>query len=163
MVKESRKIKFNIIDVVIILFIILAVIGIFIRYDIADDINFNASGETFEIEFIVEKILSGTEVYLQAGEKFYINIERTEIGMVKEIIDIREAVENVPTNHGEIVKSTLPDRVDVTGIMTSRGRTTADGSIMLNGNIFVTENKEFFIHTGKRECWIRVMSIKKVD
>jgi len=160
MLKENKK--FNIIDIIIVLFMILAVVGIFIRYDIADDINFGATGEEFEIEFFVKNIQSGTEDYLRAGEKFYINIESTEIGEVIEIIDVRDAVEYVETVDGNLVTSTLPERVDVTGVMRSRGRTTSEG-VMLNGNVFVTHNKEFFIHTGMREVWITVTDIKKVN
>jgi hypothetical protein len=162
MVKDNRKLKFNIIDLIIILFMILAIIGIIIRYDLADDINFGATGEEFDIEFMVMNIQRGTEDYLQAGEKFYITIESIFIGEVTDIIDVRGAVEYVETTDGNIVGSTIPERVDVTGVMRSRGRTTKEG-VMLNGNIFVTANTRHFIHTGKRECWIVIMDVQPVN
>ena len=163
MVRENKKSKFNIIDLIIVLLMALAIVGIFLRYNIADDINFNATGEVFEIEFYAPAMLSGTEDYLYAGEKFHINIESMLIGEIKEIIDVREAVINVTNAEGDIVKSTSPNRVDVTGIMISKGRTTKDGNIMLNGNIFVSEGKDFLAHTSMRECTIYIMDIKKID
>jgi hypothetical protein len=162
MVKENKKARFNIIDLVIVLFVILAAAGIVYRYNLADRINLNANSETFEIEFFIGNIMSGTEDYLYPGEKFYINTESIEIGTVKEILDVRDAVTYVAGLEGDLTKSYLPGRVDVTGIMTSKGRTTKEG-YMVNGNIFVAEGKEFLIHTGKRECTITVMSIKPVS
>lgn len=162
MVKENKKLKLNIIDIIIVLFMILAVIGIFYRYNIADEINFNANSETFEIEFLVENVRRGTEDYLKTGEKFYINIESIEIGTVKEIIDVRDAEWYMETSESEMVRTTLPERVDVTGVMQSKGRTTKEGNVMINGNSFVSQGTKFFIHTGKRECWITVMNVTKV-
>ena len=163
MVKENKKPRFNIIDIIIILIMILAVAGIIIRYDIADDINFNATGETFEIEFFVHDILKGTEEYLQAGETFYITIDSIELGTVTEILDVRDTVSYVETVGGDIVESFLLERVDVTGIMRSTGRTTREGNVMINGNAFVAPGTNFFIHTGKRECWITVMDVRPVS
>jgi hypothetical protein len=163
MVKENRKFRFNIIDLIIVLFMILAVIGIIIRYDIADDINFNASGETFEIEFYVSDIRAGSEEFLQAGETFYITIDSIELGTVLRLTDVREAIVYLETSEGDIVQSFAPGRVDVTGIMRSTGRTTREGNIMLNGQSFVAPGAHFFVHTGKRECWITIMSIERVD
>ena len=162
MVKDNKKFKFNIIDLIIILFIALALAGIIIRYDLADDINFGATGEVFEIEFMVIDILRGTEHYLQAGETFYINIDSVPIGEVIEIIDVQDSVRYVQTSGGDVVRSSVSERVDVTGVMRSTGRTTKEG-VMLNGNIFVTANARFFIHTGKRENWIMVMNVKPVS
>ena len=162
MVKDNKKFKFNIIDLIIILFIILAVTGIIIRYDLADDINFGATGEEFEIEFMVMDVMRGTEDYLQAGETFYIDITSIPIGEVIDIIDVRDSVRYVQTTEGDIVTSSVQERVDITGVMRSRGRTTREGT-MINGNIFVTANTRFFIHTGKRECTIIVMNVKPVN
>ena len=162
MVKDNKKFKFNIIDLIILLFVILAVAGIIIRYDLAEDIRFRATGEEFEIEFMVMNIQGGTERYLQAGERFYIRLESIEIGQVIDIIDVREAVRYVETIRGDIVRSSSPERVDVTGVMRSRGRTAA-GGVMLNGNEFVTVNSTLFIHTGRRECWIIITDIRPVS
>ena len=160
---KEKKSKFNIIDLIIILFIVLAVFGIFMRYNLADEINFNAYGETFEIEFLIGDIQEASQDYIIAGEKFYINIESLEIGEIKDILDVRNpAPIYVEDWHGNITKSELPGRIEVIGIMTSRGRTTKDGDVMINGNSYVAPNKEYLVHTGKWEGTIRVLSVTKV-
>ena len=164
--KESKekKARFNIIDLLIILFIILAAFGIVMRYNLADDIYFNAYGETFEIEFLIGDIQEASQDYLQAGETFYINVESLEIGTIKEILDVRNPAPGYDKDvNGNILKTELPGRIEITGIMISKGRTTKDGDVMINGNSFVGPNREFLVHTGKWEGMIRIMNVTKVS
>jgi len=162
---KEKKPGFNIIDVSIILFVVAALVGIAMRYNLADKINFNANGEVFEIEFITGwDIQEASQQYFEPGVSFYINIDSVKIGEIKEILDIRNpAVNYVEDLHGNIVESELPGRIDVRGVMRSTGRITKDGDYMINGNQFVAPNKEFLVHTGNLEVWVRIISVKKVD
>lgn len=164
MIKEKeKKSGFNIIDLIIILFVILAVVGIFMRYNLADQINLNANGDTFEIEFVIWNIQEASQQYLHSGKSFYITIESIKIGEITEILDVRNpAVFYAENGRGEVIKTEYPGRIDVTGIMTSTGRSTKDGN-MINGNLFVAPNKEFLVHTGEWEGIINVISVKKIN
>ena len=160
---KEKKPGFNIIDVLIILFVAAALVGIAMRYNLADRINFDANGETFEIEFVSGwNMQEASQQYFEPGVSFYINIDSVKIGEIKEIFDIT-AFEYVEDFHGNIVKSEVPGRIDVSGIMRSTGRITKDGDFMINGNQFVAPNKEFLVHTGYLEGWVRIVSVKKVD
>ncbi|MCL2813921.1 MAG: DUF4330 domain-containing protein, partial [Oscillospiraceae bacterium] len=162
--KEKKPgFKFNIIDLIIILFVAAALVGIAMRYNLADKINLNANGETFEIEFITGwNIQEASQQYFEPGVSFYINIDSIKIGEIKEILDIRNpAFDEVVDLRGNIVKTEVPGRIDVIGVMKSTGRTTKEGNVMINGNQFVAPNKEFLVHTGYIEGWIRIISIKK--
>ena len=163
-IEKEKKVRFNIVDLIIVLFIILAAAGIVIRYNLADEIQFNAFGETFEIEFLIGDIQEASQDFLKVGEKFYINIDSLEIGEITEILDIRNpAPVYIENNGGDIKKSEKEGRIEVVGILTSKGRITEDGDIMINGNSFVAANKEFFVHTGKWEGSMRVLSVRKVS
>jgi len=160
---KEKKSGFNIIDLIIVLFVLLAAVGIALRYNLADNIYLNATGEIFEIEFETrENIQEASQDYLKPGVKFYINIESTEIGTIKEILEIRNpALGYEALSNGDVVQTDLPGRIDVKGIMESKGRITKEG-FMINGNSFVAPGKEFLIHTGELEVWIRVITVKKV-
>ena len=162
---KEKKPGFNIIDVIIVLFIAAALAGIAMRYNLADTINLNANGETFEIEFITAwDIQEASQRYFEPGVCFYVNIDSIKIGEIKEILDVRNpALEHVVDLSGTIVETEKPGRIDVIGVMKSSGRITKDGEFMINGNQFVAPNKEFFVHTGNLEGWIRIISVKKVD
>jgi hypothetical protein len=161
---REKKAGFNIIDVLIILFLILAAVGIVLRFNLTDKINLNAKGDIFEIEFVtMDNIQEASQDYLKPGVKFYINIESIEIGMIKEILEIRNPAQGVEKLvNGDLLKTDLPGRIDVRGIMESRGRSKDEG-VMINGNSFVAPGKEYFIHTGMLEVGIRIVSIKKVN
>ena len=160
---KEKKSGFNIVDLLIVLFVILAAAGIVMRYNLADEIQFNALGETFEIEFKIGPIQEASRKYLKPGEKFYINIEGLEIGTIKEILDITDpAVDYDTVINGTVIRTELPGRIEVTGVMTSKGRTTRDGDIYLNGNSFIAAGGEFLANTGKLEVTVRILSVKKV-
>jgi len=163
--KDGRKprLRFNIIDLIIILFMLLAIVGIAWRYNIADQVNFRARGATFEIEFHIASIMRGTEYSIRAGERFYVGIDSVEIGVIWEILDVRDAVAYVEMLDGTIVRTYVPERVDVTGIMRSVGRVSPEGNYLIGGTRHVSANSTFFVHTGRRENWITVISVRVLD
>ena len=160
---RTRKAGFNIIDLLIVLFIVLAAVGIVMRYKLADKVNLNATGDKFEIEFMIENIQKASEDYLTAGTPFYINTDSIKIGEIKEILDVRDAVHILSDLNGNVIKSELPGRIDVTGVMTCYGRTVKEGGYMLNGNSFVAPGKMYLVHTGKLSVNITIMNIEKVN
>ena len=162
MAKENKKVRFNIIDLIIILFVILALVGIFLRYDMADQLNLSARGEVFEVEFIVRDIMRGTEHHLHPGATLHIGIDSVPLGVITEIWDVRDSLESVNDIYGEIMRSYQPDRVDVIGVMRSTGRTTSEGYRLINGNAFVTTGSWWLAHTGFREVVIRVIDVTTV-
>ena len=165
MTAKPKRFRFNIIDVSIILVIIFIFIGIFLRYDLAKNINFQANQDKFELEFIIEDIQEYSQNYLTAGESFYVTISSIKIGDIKEILDIRPAEIFVKTQDNEsvgIVKSERPGRIDVTGVLTCYGR-KVDTGYMINGSIYCAAGKEFLIHTGPLETTITVLSMNPVE
>ena len=163
--EKEKKAKLNVIDLLIILFIIAALVGIAMRYNLADTININAGEEIFDIEFISGwNMQEASQQYFEPGVPFYINIDSIKIGEIKEILDIRNpALQHIEDLHGNIIETEVPGRIDVIGIMRSTGRITKDGEFMINGNQFVAPNKEFLVHSGSLEVWIRIISVTKVD
>lgn len=165
MVNREVKPKFNIVDLLIILFLILAAAGIVWKFNLADEINFNATGDIFEVEFVTaSNIQEASQEYFKAGEKFYINIDSIEIGEIIEILDIRNPAEWYDSDlNGVIIETEQPGRIDVRGVMQSKGRVKSDGEVLINGNVSIAPNKEFLAHTGMWEGYIRIVSIKKIN
>jgi hypothetical protein len=161
---KVRKTRFNIIDLVIVLFIVMAIVGIFMRFNLAEEINIHALGEVFEIEFLIGDIQEASQDFLVPGERFYMELASIEIGTIIRIDDIRNPAPAYVTDiNGNIIKSELPGRIEVIGVMESRGRTNRDGNHMINGNIFIAPNRELLVHTGKIEGLIRILSVTKVN
>jgi len=164
--KEKKPgIRFNVMDLAIILFVAAALVGIAIRYNVADTITVNANNEIFDIEFESGwNMQEASQKYFEPGVSFYINIDSVKVGEIKEIIDIRNpAIQYIETSDGKIVESEVPGRIDVKGVMRSTGRITKEGNFMINGNLYVAPNKELLVHTGYIEVWIRITKVTKVD
>jgi len=165
MVKDKdKKARFNIIDIIIVLFIVLAAVGIFMRFNLAEEINLSALSETYEIEFLIGDIQEASQDFLTVGQKFHIDAASIEIGVIKEILDIRNpAPVWVRDIYGNLIESEAPGRIEIIGVMESKGKTNKEGNHMINGNIFVAPNRIFLCHTGKWEGELRVMNVRKID
>ena len=153
------------VDVVIALFVVAAIVGIAIRFNLTDTIILNSEMDTFEIEFITEwDIQKASQQYFEPGVIFYVDTNSVKLGEIIDILDVRDPAFHEFVNvNGEIVKSERPGRIDVIGLMKCAGRITKEGNYMINGNVFVAPSKTFLVHTGYLEGTIRVISVKKVD
>lgn len=162
MTAKTKKSKLNAIDVSIILIIVLIIIGVAWRYDWAKKINFQANQDKILVEFKVsDNIQERSQKYLTAGTSFYITTASIKLGEIKEILDIRPAELFVQTQDGDsidIVKSYVPNRIDVSGVLLCYGK-KVDSGYMINGNIYCAAGKEFLIHTGELEVYITVINV----
>jgi len=162
---KEKKSRINILDIIIILFVILAGVGIVIRFNLANEIILKSNMDTFEIKFVTEShIQEASMQYFRETVPLFINIENLKIGEITQIIDNGNSADFYSEDlHGNIVKTDLPGRIDVIGMMTSTGKITKDNEYMINGNVFVSPNVQFFVHTGEIEVYIRVISVEKIS
>ncbi|GHV10700.1 hypothetical protein FACS1894219_00620 [Clostridia bacterium] len=151
--------RFNIIDIVILLIVIFAAAAILLRLGVVEQISLWGN-EEYELEFQINDIQEKSQDYLKPNEVFYINIDSTSIGTIKEILDIRPAFQYNESSTGELLKSDLPGRIFVSGVLLSKGKGTKEG-FMLNGNMFVAPGKEFLVHTSRLEVNITIIDVKK--
>lgn len=154
----KKKSRFNILDILIIITVAAIVTAIALRYDVITKVGLQSSSDDFDITFIVENIQQESEQYFTQGEQFIITKSLKPIGTLKEVLDVREAKMYVTTADGKIVKTDIPKRIDLTGVLSCKGRYTDDG-YMIGGNQFVAPGKDFIIRSGNIEIMITVLAI----
>ncbi|MBE6688809.1 MAG: DUF4330 family protein [Ruminococcaceae bacterium] len=139
----TGKKRFNIIDVVLILTVLVIVAGVLVRSGFTGSFNEKFEEGMLEYEFIINSIKNTSEVYFEEGAKLYSQSTQKEVG---EIISFHtrpaEAYIELPT--GEIVKTVIPDRMDVIGIAKVKGTTDDDGRCMLDGTTHIAAGKSIY-------------------
>lgn len=155
--------RFNIMDFLILLCVLLILVGIFFRLNLASRINIGENKQKFEVEFLIQDIQEESQYLLNPGVPFFITTQDIKIGEIKEILEIRDAVSYIEDIDGDIKRSELEGRIDVTGVFTCFGREDENGGTLINGNNFVACGKEYFVHTGGLEVNIMVLNVKKVQ
>ena len=145
---NANKKKFNIIDIVLILAVIAVIAGVAIRSGFTDKFSQKLDDGHIEYEFIINSIKETSRDRFDAGTKIYSQTTQKEIG---EIISVttRTAEAYIELPGGEIVKTYIPDRIDVMGKAKVKGNLDADGRCMLDGTTHIAAGKNIFARTSE--------------
>lgn len=158
----GNKKRFNIIDAVLILAILAVCAGVFIRSGFVDKISARDESGELEYEFIINSIKLTSEQYFDEGTKLYSQTTGNEVG---EIVSFytrpAEAYIELPT--GEIVKTTIPDRMDVIGVAKVKGTRASDGRCMLNGTTHIAAGKNVYARTNEISFMFTIEGVKYIS
>lgn len=157
MVQKTKKFKFNVIDVIVILLLIGLLAGIALRYDLAGKVGMGAKSDKVDLTFIVSNIQEESQNYIVPDLKFYYSAQNYEYGVIKEILDIRAALSTIETDNG-IFNSDLEDQIDITGTITCYGKNTKEG-FMINGNTYVAAGQIITLHSANITVAVTVLSM----
>ncbi len=158
---EKKRIRFNIIDLVIILAVIGCFCGIALRYNVMDKIGLNNARDKVEIEFRIIGIRPTSYDAMVKGDTFYWQQNGMRIGTLKEAVS-EYSKTYVIRDDQQIVCYEREDRYDVVGTITAEGILSEDG-FMLNGTQQIAPGKEMKVESKNIAVTLTVTKIKPVD
>lgn len=156
---EKRKIRFNIIDVIIII-AILAVAGAFLLRGNGGELINSAFAEA-DIEYVIKiaSIQNASADAVKAGDGVFYYENDAAIGKVT-AVEYKPATVYVNVPEGEIKKFELTQKIDLTITVSAKGKSDATGNY-INGNLFVAPGKELHIYTKNIDFVGTVMSVNQ--
>ena len=174
--QKSRKrtnARFNIVDFLIILIVLLSVFSLVARYTtVLDKIGITNQLSEYEVSFAVSDLRYTTPnffkiddaVYLQDDDHTYVGqLLSREIGST-DALTITLSSEYVQSEAGFVsayyAENTL---VDVTGRILCRGRVNAEGYFLLGGTISVSEGQTLTVCTDLVSFEMTVIGISPVN
>lgn len=157
--KKIRKIKFNIIDALVILLVIACIGGLVLRERLSNDIAGRSVNEEFEIVFYINNIRRETSESLLPGENIYWKQNSMLIGKVEstEVSPAEVYKENI---FGEMTLSYNEARSDLRIIVSAAGSMTESG-FMLNGTQYIAPGKDMILQSLHLEAESMLVSIEK--
>ncbi len=158
---EKRKIRFNIIDFIILVAVIACVVGIALRYDVADRIGVKTNETKVEISFIVHDIKESSADALLIGDEFYWKQNGMSLGTLieKEIAPAERISEN---GRGEGVVTYSENKKDARATLVAVGTVTDDG-FMLGGTQFISAGKEMEIYSKQVEVLAIITDVTVIN
>ncbi len=142
---KKNKLKFNIIDFLIVAAIVALVVVFMFRGGLADKIaSFNT---TIEYTVKVPDIQSESYALIEEGNTLYCNDDDRVIGKIVSKTAEPSAMYTILAN-GEIVKTSKPDRIDMFLTIEATGTVDEDGC-MIDGNYFVGSGKTISCYVDK--------------
>ncbi len=165
--KQRNTPRFGVLDAVIILLIIVAVVGVYFRYNILNFITGAASLSDYTVSYTIEDIRYTTPNFIDIGDKVYFADGGDELGTLiaasenKSALEITPASEYFTNTNGELVEIMYPDqtRVNGKGRLVCKGRYSSDGSFLVGGSSYVAAGQYIDVKTDYVSVTIRVEQI----
>lgn len=155
--KKRSGARFNIIDFLIILVVLLCVIGLIIRYTtVLDKIGISDRMEQYEVSFTVENLRYttpsffdiGDRVYLRDGSNTYMGTLISRENGSTDALTITLSSQYIQSDTGFIsayyAENTL---VDISGRILCDGMLGEDGYFLLGGDVYVAQGQTLSVCT----------------
>lgn len=165
--KKKSSFHFNVVDVVLILFAVLCIVGVWQRNNLQQLFGAGEELEDYTVTFEVKKMRSTTADLLGKDVEIYLedNGVRVSLGTLAEQVSTSAASVYLQDEDGETVKAVYPyDNheylLDASGILSCRG-VEHDGAFLLQGKTQLTVNQKLCVYTENADFEIRITSIQK--
>ena len=150
--------RFKALDAVVILLVILAVVGVYFRYNLLDRIATNQKWKDYTVSFSIENIRYTTPNYIDVGDVVYCADNGEQLGvLLGESEDMPNiALSVTPSSQvfimedGTMERVYYPNsesRVNASGRMLCTGSYTEDGGFLVNGSRYLAAGQTVDIKT----------------
>ena len=162
MSNTNAKIKrrFNIVDAVIIILVVLSIVGIYFRSQITEWIGLDKQLSEFRISFKVSEIKYTSDKYFVSGGKVYLDSPDMELGTIDGNCTFLPAEVYLEKADGSFVRADYPkdSYIDVNGSIKCVGAEREDG-FYLAGSYSITPGMTLHVHTDMLDFVITVTDI----
>ena len=162
--EKKSKHRFNAIDVFIILLVILCVVGVYFRGEIAKKIGIEKKVEEYQISFKVSEIRYTSSQYFYAGNNVYLNDGNILVGTIEGNCIVLPAEVYVDGPDGSPILSNYPKDtyVDITGIIKCEGLEKSK-RFYLNGTYSLSPGSTLTVHTETVDFVMTITEISKLS
>ena len=160
---SSRKVRFNILDAVIILLVVLCIVGICFRYSIIDKLGLGQNMSTYTVEFTITGMDRTVAEFLSKGNTLYFD-DADKAGTLCSVSDfsgytltsagsetliLKPSWTYVDDGNGSVVAVAYPDSkiVDAEGAFRCQGAYGEDGRFSIGGAGFITVGQQITLYT----------------
>ncbi len=174
--KKEKKItnapRFGVLDAVIILLVIVAVVGVYFRYNILDFVSQARDIKDYTVSYSIENIRYTTPNFINVGDKVYFSDNGDDFGELIAVsenmgaLSITPASEYFTKSTGEIVEVLYPDsqsRVDANGRLVCEGRYSDEGGFLVNGSTYIAAGQTVSVKTEYVSLTIRIDDIVALE
>lgn len=144
---EKKKLKFNILDVVIILFVVAVLVGVALRSNLLDSTVAKSSSVGIDFSVKIENVRHYTYEAIEVGETFYDKETGNALGKITDVALVPYST-TVTLSDGTIISREVPDKYNMIISVKGVGKVSDEG-YYINGNRLVSPNGSIDISTQK--------------
>lgn len=168
---KSGNFRIKALDVVIILLVLAAVVGVYFRFNVIDTITNKSNIKECRVSFAIKDIRYTTADYIGVGDKIYYS-NGEELGSLIEAsndsinaLTVRPASKTVVSSNGEAVTITYPvdTRIDAEGRFICKCSVSSDGAYLVDGTKRIAAGETVSVYTEKVSLNILITDIELVQ
>ena len=158
--KTNAKRRFNLIDAIIIVLVILCIVGIYFRSQITQWIGIDRQLSEYKMTFKVSEIKYTSERYLASGKRIYLDTPAMELGTIDGNCTVSPAETYIEQTDGSLIVAQYPKDtyIDVMGSIKCSGTQREDG-FYLAGSYSIAPGMKINVHTEMLDFVITVIDI----
>jgi hypothetical protein len=160
--KQSKKLRLNVVDFLIVIIIIGAIVGIALRFGVIEKVTNQSALKPARVSFLIQDINDLSADYINIGDEFKSVTHNCVFGKL-ESRQILPAEAFVVNEYGQLNKTYSENhRIDVRGTFIVDGTFTEEG-FLLAGTNYIAPGSGIRIQSTYIDVYLTVISIDKID
>ena len=157
---QSMKLRFNVIDVLIVLIVLACVVGLIVRFSNVGDFSSAESLKTYDVYFSVSNIAYTAEDAFVQGDTVTLADSGAILGEFAGLESILPAEFFARDESGNLIVVNYPEstRIDVTGRIVSHGVMTENG-YLLNGTTYIAAGTAYSVQSEHMDFVLEITNI----
>lgn len=154
------RIRFNAIDILILLIVLACVVGLAIRFGTVKEYSADENLKLYSVYFTVSNISYTSEDAFVAGDTVTLTEGKTILGTFVGLESILPAEFLARDSEGNLILVSYPEttRIDVSGKIAARGIMT-DNGFLANGTTYVAAGKAYAAQTEHMDFVLKITNI----
>jgi hypothetical protein len=168
--REARRERphFNAVDAMIVILVIVAVVGVYFRYNIIDLLRADPANDEYVVAFEIENIRYTTPSYINIGDTVRFASNGETLGTLLSASENVSALNTAPSSiyvvnengHSDQIFYPEQTRVDATGRILAVGSYSADGGFYVGGDTYISAGQKISVTTELVTVDIKLTSIE---
>ena len=156
----EMKLRFNVIDVIIVLIALSCVIGLILRFGNVGGLSSMENFKTYDVYFSVSNIAYTSEDAFVQGDTVRLVESGAVLGEFAGLESILPAEFFARDESGNLIVVNYPEatRIDVTGRIVSRG-VMSDNGYLLNGTTYIAAGTEYAVQSDHMDFVLKITNI----
>lgn len=162
--KNAARIRFNIVDLVLIIAVLACLVGVYLRYNISEQFGVNHEMGEYVLSFEIKNIRYTSADAFPEGDTFFLNGDDTVLGTVIAIDSTSPSEVIYTDSRGDYKTIYYPEdsRIDMTGRLLSEGMMT-DRGYMLAGNTYLAPGQTYYVETPHINVSVTITGIEPAE
>ncbi len=158
--KNAARIRFNLVDLVLIIAVLACLVGVYLRYNISEEFGVKHELEDYVLSFEIKNIRYTSADAFPEGDALYLDGKDTVLGTILGIDSTSPSEVIYTDSKGDYKTIYYPEdsRIDLTGRLLSRGDMTERG-YMLGGNTYLAPGQTYYVETPRINVSVTITKI----